>query len=345
METIAYQCRVISRRQIVAVALAIATASACGAPNPVTDVAGSGAPLEGGKGVVSSTIHVGDLIRRPLGVPPDYVVTPFGLFHPTCFTEVPSGSELLADGTVVYPNGATLSREPCGHAIYDKLGRITSRDGALNSLPPPQVNGWVESGRTMVNPPAGYFNAGFLVPNSPPSSGALIYIFPALQDSPLTHIIQPVLRWWFGWTGASWHVDTSNNATKSADIAVNPGDDIVGAMSGTNCNAGTGVCSNWQTSFIHADTPNPHPNSILFTTASAPYTDVIGGALEAYVLDSCSQLPAAAEEVFDGIMFDVQNPMTMRFPSFSAEVIGGSPSCSYDVTTPFKGDVTLHWSN
>ena len=51
--------------------------------------------------------------RRPAGVPPEYVVTPNGLFHPSCVIEVQDGERLSASGAVLQqldmPQGVGVS--------------------------------------------------------------------------------------------------------------------------------------------------------------------------------------------------------------------------------------------
>jgi hypothetical protein len=83
----------------------------------------------------------------------------------------------------------------------------------------------------------------------PPAPGRqktqLIYIFNGLQDSPVTHILQPVLQWGISpdgggqyWAVASWFVDSSGNAFKSTLVRVNEGDVLTGTMRMTGTRTG-----------------------------------------------------------------------------------------------------------
>ena len=82
------------------------------------------------------------------------------------------------------------------------------------------------------------FSTTWTVPPPPRTqSGQLLYLFNGLEDSPVTHILQPVLQWGVSpngggnsWAVASWWVDNSNNATKTPLVQVNPGDILVGVM-------------------------------------------------------------------------------------------------------------------
>ena len=68
--------------------------------------------------------------------------------------------------------------------------------------------------------------------------GQLIYIFNGMQDSPVTHILQPVLQWGRSpagggnsWAVASWFVGSGGDAFKTDPIVqVNPGDVLTGVM-------------------------------------------------------------------------------------------------------------------
>ena len=55
--------------------------------------------------------------HRPATVPADYVITPFGYFHPSCVGRVASGDELLPDQGVIrhadagYPEAIATARD------------------------------------------------------------------------------------------------------------------------------------------------------------------------------------------------------------------------------------------
>ena len=101
---------------------------------------------------------------------------------------------------------------------------------------------YVESSSNVIN----FMTTTWTVPPAPTKSDAqLIYLFNGLQDSPVTHILQPVLQWGVSpdgggakWAVASWFVDSSNNAFKTPLVDVNPGDTLTGVMRMTSNSAG-----------------------------------------------------------------------------------------------------------
>jgi hypothetical protein len=86
----------------------------------------------------------------------------------------------------------------------------------------------------------------WVVPPAPNRhSSQLVYLFNGLQDSPVTHILQPVLQWGTSpdgggqfWAVASWFVDSSGNAFKTALVNVNAGDVLTGVMRMTGQSGG-----------------------------------------------------------------------------------------------------------
>jgi len=76
---------------------------------------------------------------RPYGVPDDYVITPFGWFHPSCVGAVPSGGTVLADGRVRHADGTVDAQAPvCHYASYTARGETVTSTS-------PAANGWIET--------------------------------------------------------------------------------------------------------------------------------------------------------------------------------------------------------
>jgi hypothetical protein len=92
-----------------------------------------------------------------------------------------------------------------------------------------------------------FMTTTWTVPPAPRrGDGQLVYIFNGLQDSPVTHILQPVLQWGASpagggnrWSVASWFVDSSGNAFKSPLVDVNEGDVLTGVIRLTGQSGGT----------------------------------------------------------------------------------------------------------
>jgi hypothetical protein len=245
-------------------------------------------------------------------------------------------------GSGVRPSDIATHHDRCTYPRYDKKGRKVIAV-PQDALPSPQVNGWIEAAFQTSAPIDGMLGS-FYVPNYPTNGGALIYLFPALEDEAVTHILQPVLAYWNGsYTIAGWHVDSSNNAEHSTPVVVNPGDSLIATVGGHNCfPQSAGVCSNWS---IGLYDQNTETDSSLGITNSVQYTIAFGGALEAWGLDNCAQLPAGTGERFHTIFsrFDAN----WQQPFWSGGVFDVSPICSYGVSSdPNRaGDAILSWSN
>ncbi|SIO40596.1 hypothetical protein SAMN05443247_04935 [Bradyrhizobium erythrophlei] len=127
--------------------------------------------------------------------------------------------------------------------------RFDLRSGQFIPLPPVEVapphlpalgSGWItyaaftENSANVISS----MTTTWVVPPAPKrQDNQLIYIFNGLQDSPVTHILQPVLQWGTSpdgggnrWAVASWFVDSSGNAFKTPLVNVNEGDVLTGAM-------------------------------------------------------------------------------------------------------------------
>ncbi len=57
--------------------------------------------------------------NRPASVPSDYVITPFGYFHPSCVREIKEGETVLADGRIRFNDGTEEAAAPfCNFPRY-----------------------------------------------------------------------------------------------------------------------------------------------------------------------------------------------------------------------------------
>ena len=63
--------------------------------------------------------------NRPANVPSDYVITPFGYFHPSCVRQTQEGETLLADGRIRFADGSEETAAPaCGFPRYTPKGEL-----------------------------------------------------------------------------------------------------------------------------------------------------------------------------------------------------------------------------
>ena len=164
--------------------------------------------------------------------------------------------ELLATGQYAFTPGGLRPKSMIHHV---RPGEVIQHDGAgfrrfhvqsetfmeapeaaeAPELPVPG-SGWITFA-SYIEPSANVIKSlttTWTVPPEPTrEDGQLLYLFNGLQDSPVTHILQPVLQWGVSqaggssnWSVASWFVDNSGNAFHSSAVAVNPGDVLTGTI-------------------------------------------------------------------------------------------------------------------
>jgi hypothetical protein len=62
---------------------------------------------------------------RPATVPADYVITPFGYFHPSCVTQLGNGDEVRQDENAVrHTDGTYDSIQACAYTHYEANGEV-----------------------------------------------------------------------------------------------------------------------------------------------------------------------------------------------------------------------------
>ena len=139
-----------------------------------------------------------------------------------------------------------------------------------------------------------------------------------------SRILQPVLAfrdnpWWQGgdqeWTIESWSCDAGDSCYVSDDLTVYPGWPISGYITylGNDEYEVTTSSYSGSTALIYAD--------------SDPYWSAVGGALEAYDVDYCAELPSSAPETFSQVAFWDRDGNRL-WPNLQ-DFAGGSPDCQY----------------
>jgi hypothetical protein len=307
------------------------------------------------------------LRERPANVPDDYETTPFGYFHPSCVVQFDEDEELRPGGVIEkrdHSRRRTLAK--CAHPRYDKHGNRhdPESDESSAGLPNPTANGWLAfvDGGGFASSAVDWLSATWSVPSLPTTPGAIVYLFPGIDNRNM--ILQPVLQWGRSpnrWTIASWNCCTAYNATKSGDVSVSPGDQILGTISGTGCSI-DGTCSAWTVT-----ASSPSGTTTLRTTAITGYPCSAGygggfpcapilepfitydaGALEVYDVHSCSQLPPDNGIVFSSVNVHQINPPIWLNPNWSIGWATQSPDCnetaSYS-TGVMPSSATISWDS
>ena len=195
--------------------------------------------------------------NRPASVPSDYVITPFGYFHPSCVRQAKDGETVLADGRIRFADGTEETIAPfCSFPRYTAQGELVV-EGSANPGPLDISWSWIESGQVVTSTTYDAVMAAWTVPQTPTSNdGQTLFFFPALTHNHLTPpneepIIQPVLGWNDGqsgagpWNIASWNCCPAGMTWNSNPVTVSPGDQIQGTVMSACGGAIVQACSKW----------------------------------------------------------------------------------------------------
>jgi len=280
---------------------------------------------------------------------PGWMQIPGKLIRPDCVHQVPSGAqvELGSDGQPtgdVKMNGNVI-------AHYDSCPEesIDTRHVSEAQQDPGTGNGWVEAVQWDVSLKStdnianldGYFH----VPNPPTASGALVYLFNALEPSTENWIMQPVLQWGdngaFGgdyYVFASWLVGPKGSgiAFVSTPYVVTPGDYLLGI------NQQNGVSGSSDLSyFVNSFDERTFQSSVLnLTSSDLHWVWAFAGVLEAYGVTSCSQFPP------NDVSHFYKTQVAHGYPSFEnidpegfygAIYNYGGPKCKFNASVTGNG--------
>jgi hypothetical protein len=240
---------------------------------------------------------------KPAGVPDDYVFTHNGFFHPSCVFTLRNDEIAGADFVIRGFDGAVHDTiPPCPYPHYN--GRGEPLFGRTRSSPTPErahdtYDGWLVfyaySGSVGVG---SSLNTNWTVPSLPTNVGSQdIAFFNDFETSQI--ILQPVLD--FSELPGQWAIESencceNNNDLQSTLVPVSPGDDVLGTVTATDCDSGTGVCQTWTVTTKDLTTGQ---STVLNTSAFGQVANEINPAvLETYSITSCDMLPANGEVTF-----------------------------------------------
>jgi len=285
--------------------------------------------------------------HRPASVPEDYVVTPFGYFHPSCFKRLSEGDHLLKDeGFIRHGNGSYESIPACGHPHFDAKGEKRESDSDANvpaAISPGTGSGssWIVNASTTTNTSYGELDATWTVPVAPSSKdGQTIFFFPGMQDNSKNDLIlQPVLGWNAdfanAWGIASWNCCAQGTVVESSALPVSAGDTITGTMKST-CSAGVLSCGSWNV--ITTDvTTNKATTLPLTSSQGETFNWAFSGVLEVYNVNQCSDYPPDNLINFSNVLLYDNNFSYISSPSWTIGVpFKGTPQCGYGGQTNAK---------
>ena len=279
--------------------------------------------------------------NRPAGVPEDYLITPYGYFHPSCVGHLAEGDVLRKDEKVIqHKDGSLDSIHVCAYSHFKTNGEEVVGDEKATidkrGVKEPTIgHAWVEYGWTSTSTSYGELGSNWYVPAAPSANnGQTVYLFPGLEDyNDVVTIIQPVLGWnsdyASAWGIASWNCCTSGTVYEATPTRVNVGDYIEGYM-WDNCASGTLSCSSWDVLTYDLTTGN---YSELMSTSSQGQTFnwAFGGVLEVYNIAQCSDYPSSGSfnfinlELYNDSFAEYSNPGWIITNASS----GLTPQCSY----------------
>jgi hypothetical protein len=237
----------------------------------------------------------------------DDIQTPFGRRHKSCVRDV-------GEDAVVEPNGAVMQAN----------GLQVQIDCLDESIPEPTTSGWVIS-RSWSSPRwVKKMTATFKVPSTPDDQSKLVYLFPGLEPSSGSTILQPVLAFGYGgpfWSIASWACGSP--CPHSTIKTVNAGDTIEGTMVASSCTS-AGKCT-WT---ITTKDVTTNVSTALTVTGQPAFYWTFGGVLEAYSIDSCAQYPRNASATFTSLHVYDHNLAELT-PTWHEAQGNMTPTCGY----------------
>jgi hypothetical protein len=287
-------------------------------------------------GQAAASVGVSALMNRPANVPEDYVITPFGYFHPSCVLLLAEGNILLADGRVQHADGTVEAAQVCNYPHYTPSGAIVPADAKASQANPLDVNGWLESVSATTSSSYYKITATWVVPPTPKSNdGQCDYSFPGFEDSnDVISIVQPVLQWGEGcyisgayWLIASWNCCMSGTAWYSTPVDVNVGDTIKGTISPT-CKPGNNYCATWNV--VSTDVTTGKKTTLAKTPAAGQVWNWAFGAVsEDYGVVQCSDFPDNSGLTFTVHLYD-QDGKVISSPNWQGtQWQDGPPDCNY----------------
>ena len=295
----------------------------------------SGESVGGGQSAIGASSH------RPANVPSTYRVTPNGYFDPACVATVSPDEIVHSDGTIrSLISGRTRKVEACTKPRFDLAGNEMPIGHAGAALAHPEAiepaaattyNGWVESYNTTSIGAVSFLTSTWIVPATPSAGnqGQTIFFFNGLEGVPTVEsILQPVIAYENGtWTATSWNCCATGTTFTGNTISISPGDVIVGTVTGTNCNASSGLCENW---LIQTLDQNTNQTSTLSTESwGVALNWVFPAVMEVYGVSACNYFPASGKLTFSNQGYTTVGGTSATSASWGLGLGSVTPSCGY----------------
>jgi len=272
---------------------------------------------------------------RPAGVPPEYIVTPFGYMHPSCVTHVRKGEKIGQDMLLHHVDGTVEDIPACQYPRYKANGEVVESETST-SKPPAISWDWVEAVTDFYSTNLGEEASTWVVPPAPTShDGQTDYFFPGIGN-----IVQPVMGWGAdfptGWGIASWIC--CSPAAESTPIQVNPGDLISGTIT-QNCSWGTSSCNSWEISTT--DVTTNQTTTLSAEPLQGDQNEAVGGVLEVYNIAQCSDYPPDGEIIYNSTFYDYNGNLLNNLTWSGGASTTDSPQCNYSAQATTQSQIAL----
>jgi len=281
--------------------------------------------------------------NRPAVVPQNFVITPFGYYHPSCINHLAQGDVLHTDEKAIARANGT--REPipmCGFPHFKADGTRVDGNEPAGQDPPTISHAWVEYASITTSTSYGQIYSEWDVPPNPAKTdGQVVYLFNGMEDaSDVVTIIQPVLGWNSdyanAWGIAAWNCCVNGQVNEGTPAKANPGDHLEGYTFMT-CAKGTLTCSSWD--IVIVDTQNGNFSQLIGTSNyGQTFNWAFGAVLEVYNITKCGDYPAP--DYLGGVGFTNQSVLNNNFVSITPAWTvtnaskGLTPQCNYGGSQP-----------
>ena len=230
---------------------------------------------------------------------------------------------------------------PCQHPQYDVNGNtvVAGNDGIK-----PPAHSWIVDGQAATGW-MDFISATWTVPPNPGGSGQTLYFFPALLPATEDQLLQPVLGWnIYGNGSTQWSMFSTQccivGDTYQSGITAGPtGAQVYGFVWGTECNAETGLCGNWE---ISIQATGVNPVTVMTTAVEEPMSWSVSATYEEYNITSCAQHPPSESITFSNVTARQVGDIPVS-PSWYAEYYGFSPACNINFSSPSSSTATISW--
>jgi hypothetical protein len=290
---------------------------------------------------------------RPSTVPQEYVITPFGYFHPSCVQGLAENETLLYDGRVLREDGSVRTVASCtfphftpsGETVAEGIStqQMTAQKTTATAETSPVVSGWLEYVSTTTSTSYGEIAATWTVPPAPANyEEQTLFFFPGFEDiNNVLTIVQPVLQ--FGassagggeyWSIASWNCCVTGQAWFSGLKKVSVGDTISGKILPACSRKKFKTCTTWK--IVTKDQTTGKKSTLnQINPDGQTWNWAFGAVLEVYGVRQCSDFADNSSTTLTVQLYD-SNFEPIADPGWTANPAGAgvTPQCNYglDVT-------------